>query len=246
MPGESSQTRPPRRWLEWLHRIGYVTTALVLVGLIWIGALALANWWRFHQWEVRMIESTRTREAPLSANRDEFVREYLLPRLSDLPSAEALAGNGLRFVAEPSFGTADYALALWLVPGDDEAKGRLVVVDRTWAEHVTTTRRFTMPRSAFARLVARFDSLSDGWRDARIGRCLDGTSIAFERVRGARFTSGWGNCGEHYHAIEVLLLDAVRRFAPGDDLPTEDDWHRFRPEPQQSSVVTLSHAPRHR
>jgi len=72
--------------------------------------------------------------------------------------------------------------------------------------------------------------LGHGLGAASARRRAHGVAVIFEQVRGRRVTSGIGNCSPHYEKVKPLVLNAIRRFAPGSDFPTEDDWRRYEPE----------------
>lgn len=226
---EVKGTGKTSRWLIWLHRLGYLTTAIVIIELAFIGYVGGREWLRHREWTAKLIERSRTHETRLQEDDEPYVRGSAVELLATLPPLETLHGDGLRFVAMPSFGISDYALAVSLSSGAAYATGVLLVIDKTNERRTAATRQFRIPSAAYQRLVADLDSLTDGW-PGDSNQCLDGSPAAFERVRGARITSGIGNCGPHYARVKLLVLNAIRRFAPGADLPTEDDWHRYEPE----------------
>jgi len=219
------------RWLIWLHWLGYLTTAIVIVELGIIGYVVGREWLRHREWNAKLVERSRTHETPLREDGEPYVRGSAVELLAMLPPLRALHGNGLRFVAMPSFGTSDYALAASLPSGASYATGVLIAIDKTNESRTASTRQFRIPSAAYQRMMADLDRLTDGW-PGEDDSCLDGAPAGFERVRGARITSGIGNCDPHYARVKLLVLNAIRRFAPGPDLPTEDDWHRFEPEEQ--------------
>lgn len=221
--------RVKSRWVIWLHLIGYLTTAIVIVELSAIGFFVGREWFRDRQVSTILIERSRTHEAPIRDDGESYVRGAAAKMLAMLPPLRALHGDGLRFVAMPSFGTSDYALALSLPPKASAADGVLIVIDKTGESRSAITRRFTASAADYRKLVIDLDRLSDEW-PGDDDQCLDGVPAAFERVRGPRITSGIGNCSPHYDKVKLLVLNAIRRLAPGPDLPTEDDWHRFEPE----------------
>lgn len=207
--------------------MGYVTTVLILLQLLLIGFLFTRSWLHERQMRAARIEETRTHETPLLPT---SYRRSAIELLNTLPSLKSLRGDGLRFVAMPSFGTYHYAIAISLSPGATEAQGVLKAFDsRSWSpvsERTVSERTFAMPAQAYRSLVRKMDKMTDGW-PGEATYCLDGSPMAFERVRGQRVTSGIGNCSEHYERLELLMLNYIRRFAPGNDLPTKSDWHRF-------------------
>lgn len=225
----TSVAKNASRWLIWLHRLGYLTTAVIAIELGIVGSVLGREWLRNRELHAKLVDDSRTQETPVQENGEPYVRGSAVKLFAKLPPLQALHGDGLRFVAMPSFGTSDYALAVSLPSGAPYASGTLIVIDKTNESRTPSTREFRVPSPAFQRLVAELDRLTDGW-PGNDDRCLDGTPAAFERVRRARITSGIGNCSPHYDRVKFLVLNAMRRFAPGPDLPTEDDWHRFEPE----------------
>ncbi len=217
------------RRLIWLHRLGYLTTAIVIIELGIVGYVVGREWLRHREWSAKLVERSRTHEAPLREDGEQYVRGSAVELLAMLPPLRALHGNGLRFVAMPSFGTTDYALAASLPSGASHATGVLILIDKTNEGRTASNRQFRIPSAAYQRMMADLDRLTDGW-PGDDDSCVDGAPAGFERVRGARITSGIGNCDPHYARVKLLVLNAVRRFAPGPDLPTEDDWHRFEAE----------------
>jgi hypothetical protein len=214
-----------RRWLTWLHRIGYVTTALIVVQLLAIGYFGTRGWIEDREMRAAKIADTRTHEGPLQPTDDRWVRGSAIHLLGKLPPLGALNGDGIRFVAMPSFNSSHFAVAITLPdPTADEAQGVL----STFAQHDKYAplgeRQFRMPATAYRSLAARLDDLTDGWPGHSVV-CLDGTPVAFERVRGSRITSGSGNCHSHYDQVSELMLDHLLRFAPGEELPTGGWWH---------------------
>ena len=212
------------KWLLWLHRIGYVTTALIVVELLWIAFLFTHGWLHEREMRAGQIEATRTHEERLLPNGDRYVQGEAIDLLGKLPALNGFHGDGLRFVAMPSFNRSHFAVAVFMPrPAADQAQGVLLRFD--WQNNGAPLgqRQFHMPAAAYRSLVTKMDKLTDGW-PGNPGLCLDGTPTAFERVRGKRVTSGIGNCDEHYEQVGLLMWNYLRRFAPGDDLPTRGDW----------------------
>ncbi len=217
---------PRRRWLRWLHRIGYVTTALIVVQLLAIGYFGTRGWLEERELRAARIAETRTNEGPLQPTDDRWVRASAIYLLERLPPLEALNGDGIRFVAMPSFNSSHFAVAISLPdPAAAEAQGVLSTFAAQEKYAPLSERQFRMPATAYRSLAARFDELTDGW-PGHWSMCLDGNPVAFERVRGRRITSGSGNCHSHYDQVSELIWVYLRRFVPGDDLPTRGDWQR--------------------
>lgn len=215
----------PRRWLLWAHRVGYVTTALIAAELLAIVFFGARGWFENREMRAARIGESRTHEGPLRAADDGIVRGSAAYLLGQLPPLEALHGDGVRFVAMPSFNQAHFAVAISLPkPNASVAEGIVVRFDQDNRYGPLGQRQFRMPASAYRSLTAKLDTLTDGWPGEAIW-CLDGTPTAFERVRGTRVTSGIGNCELHYQHVSQLMWNYLHRFAPGDDLPTGGSWH---------------------
>lgn len=213
-----------RKWLHWLHRIGYITTALIVAELLAIAFFATRGWLQEREMRAARIEESRTHEGPLRANGDRFGRGSAVYLFGQLPPLGGLHADGLRFVAMPSFNRTHFAIAISLPkPGAAQAQGVVERFDQQNSYAPLGQRQFQMPASAYHSLVAKIDSLADGWR-GEANWCLDGTPTAFERVRGQRVTSGIGNCERHYEQVAALVWNYMRRFAPADDLPSRADW----------------------
>jgi hypothetical protein len=211
--------------LKWLHRIGYVTTALVVAELIAISGAALYEWHRQWAFEVNARESSKTHEGPLTVR--SFEAEFVARIMAPLPPLKSLQGDGYRFVAAPSFGPHVFGLAIRRAPNSTQAEGDLLVYPQDRGEiGKPVSRHFVIPASAYAAWMQRIDKAADGWPGSTKSRCLDGTGAAFERVRGQRVTSGIGNsaCDDHYRQISQATLELMQRYAPGPDLPRDSEW----------------------
>lgn len=209
----------------WLHRIGYVTTALIVAQLLAIAFYGTRAWLEKRKADAEQIEATRTHEGPLQSMGDRWVRGSAIHLLGKLPPLRQLHGDGIRFVAMPSFNRSHFAVAISLPKSAaDEAQGVLMRFDQENDYAPFGERQFRIPSSVYRSLVARTDKLTDGWQGYS-DYCLDGTPIAFERIRGPRITSGIGNCHQHYEQLGSLMWSHLRKFAPGDDLPDSGDWH---------------------
>lgn len=62
--------RAKSRWVIWLHRIGYLTTAIVFVELGAIGFVVGREWLRHRQMNAMLVEESRTHEAPIREDGD--------------------------------------------------------------------------------------------------------------------------------------------------------------------------------
>jgi hypothetical protein len=211
------------KWLRMLHRVGYVATALILAELLWIAFLVTRGWLQERQWRAAQVEDSRTHEGPLQASDGEIVRGSATYLLGQLPELSGLNGDGIRFVAMPSFNRSHFAVVIYLPADAAEANGLLARYDSQNKYAPLGERRFHIPASAYRSLATKLDRLTDGW-PGYSDACLDGTPTAFERVRGRRVTSGIGNCGRHYEQVATLMWNYLRQLAPGEDLPGRNDW----------------------
>jgi hypothetical protein len=86
-----------------------------------------------------------------------------------------------------------------------------------------------VPAGKAAAFLHRFD----GWarRNSDVGyvQCLNGTSVAFERVANGESTSGRGNCERHYDLLRQQALAFVKRHLPDAALALHPDWHEIEP-----------------
>jgi len=219
-----TEAKPRRsRALTWLHRVGYVTTAIVVIFVGVVLSYELGHILDARARSVAWMEETRTHAGPMRAAQHEIFGPDVRDSLSLLPPLRALHGDGLRFLVSPSFGEANYSIALWLAPEAQVAEGLLVVATvRGTGEAAGGARRFSMPRTDDLAMMERFDRKTDHWGGTG-DHVLDGTSTGFERVRGERVTSGFNN-GPHEAELRAIVLDALRRFAPRSDLPTDESW----------------------
>lgn len=217
------------RWLRALHRVGYVTTALVVVELLFVGLFATRGWLQERKMRASVVEGSRTHLGAVRADHD-IIRRSAAYLFSQLPALSALHGDGLRFIAMPSFNQAHFAVAIYLPnPNAKAAEGVLLRFDQQNNYAPLGQRHFRMPASAYRSLAERMDKLTDGWPGST-DLCLDGTPAAFERVRGRRITSGVGGCGQHYEDLARLNWNYLKQFAPGPDLPARGDWE---PDPKR-------------
>jgi len=226
----ASAMRSPRFWL-WLHRLGYVTTALMVLELLAIGGGLIYGQFAGYRQLQQERAATRTVEGPLTSNPDSYILfPDAPPPFAGLPPLVALSGDGIRATIQPSFGLAHYRVAMWQPAGAGPAQGVLIIEHRG-DERGVDRRPFALPRATYADVLAKIDHWAANWPGSGGDYCCDGTAIGFERVSGPRVLSGSGNCSDHYDALKRLLLQIVRRYAAGKDLPTEDDWTLYPPAP---------------
>jgi hypothetical protein len=206
---------PSPKALRWLHVVGYFTTAIVALELGAIGSVLAMDWARNQRMSAAARERTRTHEGPLSAWLDQSPRALGEERklVLKLAPLDVRQSDGFRFVAMPSFGKQWFALALHAK--GNEARGVLVSVTRSDTRNgaAESERTFSMPLPAYQAMVARVDRFSDSWKGDS-GYWLDGTTAAFERVRGGRVTSGMGNSATHYARLASMVRDDLSPFLP--------------------------------
>jgi hypothetical protein len=209
------------RWRVWLHRIGYVTTAIVVVEACAIGTVLVREQVKEYRRVERRISETAYGEGPL------WQSEGLLPHLAALPSLASLQPDGFRFVAHPELDGITYSVAFRLIPGRPTAKGVLLIDREPYQQQPTRTRHQCVLQAArYRSLVQTIDRRLDGFAGSNEGAGTDGTSLAFERVRNGRVTSGGGNFVEPYRNLGDLLLRELRLACPSAPLPPPgDDWY---------------------
>lgn len=214
-------------WLRWLHRIGYVATAIVLAELAFVAVLSVGSWLDRQRSRARQMEETRTRSGPLVA-----VGRYVQPDerdlLSPLPPLPPAPAIGARFAAMPYLHDTWYAISVSLRPGEGRATGVLVAFDAGGAPKYKAG--FSLPAADMQGFVARLDARTAGWPgDAQT--CLDGTGMAFElrTVRGVSSGSGNAGCTAHYRAVGALALGLVSTVLPAAGRPVDGEWYPATP-----------------
>jgi len=212
-----------RAWLRWLHRIGYVTTALVLIELLLIAGLALHAWGAERHARALAREETRTRAGPIAVPAVRY-RPDAIDLLATVPPLPAGAGQGARFAISPYLSGRWFAVALSVQPGAAQARGALVGVDGEG--RVRYRIGFALPAADARRFLARLEALVDKW-PGDASRCLDGTGLAFELRSAAGVSSGEGNagCNDHYRRIGGLVLGLVGPLVPAEDRPASGEWY---------------------
>lgn len=217
------------RLKTWLHRIGYVTTVIVLAEATFIG-YRLFDTWRQNEHRAAIArEETRTHEGPLND-------PYAVAALARTPPVSEMSGDGFRFVVMPSFYEYWYVVSVHLADGSDQAQGvfELVQPERKGDDssdkfqlNYLPLQTFIVPKADYAATMKRIDALSDGWPgDSHGFGCFDGTPVAFERVRAKRITSGAGNesCSARYHALNLEIRRMLKRDAAQLKFPVGEDW----------------------
>lgn len=215
----------PRFW-KWLHRIGYVCTALVAIELIAL-AFGLAAMWlgRLHE-KAALRADLSTRNGLLVGS--DIVRADAIREFAPLPSPSKLVPDGFRFTAMPQLSRYWYALSL--KDGADRASGMLIVTERRQdgTNATFSTLQFTLPHSEYTQLMAAIDQLVEGFDGGNPpGHCMDGTEIAFERFRGRHVYSGIGNAGcySHYRKLGEEIRSMLSRHFMLPGPPLMRDWY---------------------
>ena len=217
-------------WLRWLHRIGYVTTALVTAfglffGYLWLGFSA-PDW------------PGETAERPLDEVWEEWGDYGASAVLDSLPKREAMAGSGLRLVIMPSFsdwfGLAIYRTSDGRAAGvlSRQQQGQWNPSDPDKPIPPVEIRRiaFVIPSAEYYHFLGWFDDWLKEHRDEDRVPCLDGAPIAFERLNGGAVVSGMGNCEEHFTLLGQRALALVKRQVPSAKLPADPGWHEWKDE----------------
>jgi len=211
-----------RQHRKWLRRFGYALGGLTVVVLVLAATVYIAQW----REDSRLRQETRTQEGPVQGG--DVIRDHALRLLAMLPPRGGLGDNAFRFVAVPELSYYSYAVSL-------SAKGAAVegIVISTEKSHdgkkaATVRQNFTMSRNDYGALIIEMDHLADAYTGNNL-QCLDGTLIAFERVRGPRVTSGIGNsCSKHYAAIGEIMRLTILRFVTPPGPPTGLGWYLNR------------------
>ena len=176
---------PSPRLSKLLHRIGYACTVIVVLEILAFGGLAVADWLQYRRDMAERLDETRGHDGPLATHGREDLAADAIPLLALLPPRAAFANGGLRFAAMPGLGWHWYAVSLRDTA--EAIEGMAVTVEpkgNSFANPLTT--QFTVPRDADARLMEKLDVLDDGYAGDTKGFCMDGTEIAFERIRQQR------------------------------------------------------------
>ncbi|MFC3712232.1 hypothetical protein ACFOMD_06605 [Sphingoaurantiacus capsulatus] len=207
------------RRLKWLHRIGYVTTAVFCAELVALAAVAGPEIYRIAALWAEQRRENRTREGPLPAGK------ALTQELALLPPLPSLGRDALRFGTHFSLSDKSYALSLALPANAPRASGEILRMSVNGDKPILlSAARFTMPRDAYRRMTQQLDEQTDNWNGKGYGGCLDGAATAFERVRGQKISSGVGLCVSHYTDLSRLIYRSIKPYAPCDALPEYDLW----------------------
>lgn len=176
-----------------------------------------------------IMQESRTHESRITSNGKDVVRESAMEMLNDMMPITALHGDGLRFVAMPSFSDTSYGVVIYLDHSTTKMAHGILTIFRTGIKKEISRRDFQIPIGKYQSVTSSFEKLTDGWSGENANMiCLDGTSAAFEHIKMNRITSGVGTCEDgHYQQMKNIMLAMVRQFAPGNDLPNQEDWRHL-------------------
>ncbi|WP_077145173.1 hypothetical protein [Sphingopyxis sp. KK2] len=219
---------PKSRRLRILHGIGYLTTTLVGIQLLFIAFMVGSDWWDRRQIDLRYRESTRTHDGPLTNIGSEGLEESAA-LLAALPTASQDAPDSFRIVIEPSLSLHSYALSL--IPAnkrESSVAAEFVTLSEdacdSRAPLAMKRRTFTLSPTDYRQFASWFDAKTEGYDGSNEG-VLDGTSVSFERRKAGRTTSGSGNVPDHHGELAARLLQLVKPHIKGADIPTDPSWH---------------------
>lgn len=225
-----------RAWVRYLHRLGYVTTAVVAVQLAVLGYMTWHNW---HSEQVRRQigqQASLMRDGPIQrwlsdsyrfGSQDAWIMVGLLP-----PAAE-MGPDGFRFLALPSL--SDVKVAVAMTRTEDGARGTLVLRNIPRHANICTCDdplvldqkiEIRMSAQEYQRLMAAIDGLARRW-NGDDGAYLDGTAIIWERTQGGGLATGIGNSPLFYGEISQRLHEVMRPHVP--DLARFDDGWNLLP-----------------
>ncbi len=190
-------------------------TILIVGG--WLTYVALRD---YRPWRASL-----THAGPLHREYERYVSPDAL--VARLPPLHNLGGNGFRFAAMPYRGDRWYAFAAWQPERASTAKGVIIVIEQ-YQEKITKVGppiRFDIPIHEFRENMRKLEGITGWWRGEAI-RCLHGTSVAFERVRQARVTSGEGNavCSDHFRSISAIAFELAKPTHNLPDPPSDGTW----------------------
>jgi hypothetical protein len=223
-------------WQHWARRIIAIVTLISLAVCI----VVVMEWERERPFRSIEITETKTAHGRLKVRSEPGIPGDLESILKQLPSLEQMNGNGLRMIFMPFNGFAHYAITLTPFAAGKNANAQLFVFERSSippqnksTEEVRVLRYdLKIPLSELQVFLKDFDARVDQYRGESDGRdYVDGSPIAFERIRGSQIVSGSGNDQKHYRTLSNQALRLMMRFGPTGVMPTEGDWRRYVPLP---------------
>ena len=132
-----------------------------------------------------------------------------------------LAPNGLRMRTDSIKTEVSYGVDLTQSAPDSPARGTLYLYFgySCWVER---RFEFTLPAKRYEVAMDAFDGAADNYW-GHSGYWLDGTGVAYERIRGPRITSNASN-REHLLKLGNVVLEAIRPTLPPEILPPNERW----------------------
>lgn len=217
------------RWLRYVHRVGYATTALVALQMLFVAATIGSEWWGQRQIDATQRAQTRTHVGALVLDPRNMLTAGRSALLDLLPDEAERADESFRIAIDPSRSVYRYALAI--IPSANR-DGPAAVDFISAADDAcdldtppTITRRsFSIATADYRAFAKWFDETTDNYRGSTLA-VLDGTDFAFERRRGEQTTSGAGNIPDHHGKLAARLLTLLKPHLSGADIPTDESWH---------------------
>lgn len=193
-----------RPWLKYVHWLGYVTSLIVIVELVFVGYFLTTEWVEHEA----IRDGTRIHEGPASDRlRGVYYGDMELALLNQLPSLSDLGQDGLRIIATPSFGDTFFAISLRHTPAG--ADGKIVMTPVNSEAGLAQSVKFKITSAAYLKLTSELDRLSSNWTGEASG-WTDGTGIVYERIKSGNVTSGFGNSPNFYGKIGAAVFEAIR------------------------------------
>jgi hypothetical protein len=215
---DSPRAMKRRPWIRYVHWLGYVTTVIVALQLLFIAYFGVSAW----KMRADRREATRMQQgAVMPRLAVGYGSGEEMGLLAQLPPLEDLGVDGFRFVAMPSLGDTNFAIAIHRTPAGGE--GTVLMVPRNGTDGLDQTISIRLSRSDYDRLVARMDELAARW-EGDSGWSTDGTVVVLERVRNAQVTSGFGNSPDFYEKIGAVVFEALRPAVP-QLARFDSSWH---------------------
>lgn len=211
-----------RPWLKYVHWFGYFASVVVVLQLLFIAYQGVSHWMMREE----RREYTRMHTGPAENRLDRYRYDASkIALLNRLPPLSALAPDGFRIVAMPSFGDTDFAISLHRARAG--AEGVMVMVPREAGGGPVQNVPIRFGPAAYDKLTAELDALASSWNgEADLG--IDGTHIVFERVRKDGVVSGFGNSPDFYAKVGAAVFEAIRPTTP-QLARFDQSWHPVEP-----------------
>ncbi|RIA45611.1 hypothetical protein DFR49_0132 [Hephaestia caeni] len=205
------------RWLKYVHWFGYLTSAVVILQLLFLGYIGAAEWMKR---EARRAETSMQKGPVTERLSNLYGGTTQIALLNQLPPLTAIAPDGLRFVAIPSFGDTYFAVSLRRTSAGGE--GMVAMRPRSDSDQYKSFK-INLSSTRYTKLTSELDALASSW-NGESGWWTDGTAVAFERVKDGDVTSGHGNSPLFYDKIGILIFNAIRPSTP-QLARFNSDWH---------------------